>query len=528
MMQQQLNGPALFREFWEATRMLGQDAVRHPEAMFTLIALKRVSDRFDEETSAAMEFGLPRARAESDDTAHAYMVPAPARWSRIRDAADEKPGLMRRSIGDVLNSAGDALAQANCELHDSGLAGAGKVLWTELDWWEDAGAAEDALRRVILHLDRIDLSDRAVQSVNRQGQSVLGEAVDRLVEKCQTNRTAGVLRSGLSTRPDVAELMVALAPAREGLRVCDPAAGYGTILTTAVRELRRSGGNPAKTEFHAQDTSLKSLAAGKLLALLHGVRWRRWSARSAMSSPLLAEDGDLNEFELDRFNVVYLHPPFVQADWRPEGMDQRHPRFLRYGTPPPERRGDAAWLLHALDITADSGRAVVAVPMGVLYRGGADARIREGMVADDFVEAVIALPKSVFDEKGPAALVVLNRRKVQGRVGSVLFMDAGGDEFHAKSGQSKRPRLTPGAMRRIVDGFHLYGDVDDFSRVVTSSEIRDEGYSLAPLRYLHGGGGPRVDLEQALADMRDAERRRDEAAARMNAILEEMGYTVPD
>lgn len=532
MMHKKLTGAGLFEEFWRAMVMLGEGAVRHPEMMFTLIAIKRLSDRFTEETLSAVEFGLSPSDALTDRTAHSHMVPNSARWDTVMEAVAERPGLMRPTLSSVLDQAGDDLAQANPELDDCGLSGTGKVNWDNLHWWENDRDAEEALRKAILHLDRLDLSDRAVSAANARDQTVLGDAIARLVEKCQTNRKAGVLRSGLATRPDVAELMTALAPAREGLRVCDPAAGYGTVLTAAAQRLRRSNGQVRQVEFHAQDALPKSLASGKLLALLQGVSWQRWKADNALARPLLSTSTGLDEFAPDRFNVVYLHPPFVHKGWNKDiPVREQCQRFERYGVLPPENRGDMAWLLHALAITADNGRAVVALPAGALYRGGADEQIRRGLVTDDFVEAVIALPKAVFDEKWQACLVVLNRAKVAGRGGNVLFMDASSTEFHARAGRSKRPRLTDGAIRKIVDGFYGYVNESGFSRAVSAAEIAENGFSLVPLRYMDGSATEewqRPEMDQVLRDIRDAERQRDEAVQRMNTLLEEMGYTVPD
>ena len=202
-----------------------------------------------------------------------------------------------------------------------------------------------------------------------------------------------------------------------------------------------------------------------------------------------------------------------------------HHRFDRYDAIPPRTRGDLAFLLHMLGVTNAQGMVGVVMPHGVLFRGGAEGKIRKGIVDADLFEAIIGLaPNLFFGAAIPVSICVLNKAKPAERRGKVLFVDAAQDGYY-RPGKAQN-FLDREHIDRIVRAFEAYEDVERFAHVADLEEIAGNDYNLNISRYVDTTEPVDVmSVEDALAQLREAERRRDEAVARMDELLAGMGYT---
>ncbi len=164
----------------------------------------------------------------------------------------------------------------------------------------------------------------------------------------------------------------------------------------------------------------------------------------------------------------------------------------------------------------------VVMPHGVLFRGAAEGEIRKGMLTDDLVEAVVGLPANLFYGTGiPAAILVVNKAKEAERKGKVLFIEAS-REFREGSAQNY---LREEDVKKIAAAFHAFKDVDKYARVVDLAEIEKNDFNLNISRYVEtADAAVKVDVGRAIAKLRELERKRAEAEARMNAYLKELGY----
>ena len=164
------------------------------------------------------------------------------------------------------------------------------------------------------------------------------------------------------------------------------------------------------------------------------------------------------------------------------------------------------------------------MPHGVLFRGGAEGKIRQGIVEADLFEAIIGLAPNLFSGASiPVAICVLNRAKPAERRGRVLFVDAA-QEGGFRPGKA-RNYLDPEHIARIVEAYSAFEDVDRFAHVANLEEIQGNDFNLNISRYVDTTEPVEVmSVEDALAQLREAERRRDEAVAVMDKLLAEMGY----
>ena len=272
---------------------------------------------------------------------------------------------------------------------------------------------------------------------------------------------------------------------------------------------------------HGQERNLGTLAIGKLNLLLHGLRSARYEGGDVIADPQLLDDRG----RLYSYDRVIANPPFSLKEWgRDFAPNDSHHRFDRYGAIPPKTRGDLAFLQHMLAVTNPTGMVGVVMPHGILFRGGAEGTIRQGIVEADLFEAIIGLaPNLFYGASIPVAVCILNKDKPPERRGKVLFVDANQpDYFRAGKAQNV---LEPEHAAKIVKAFGAYEEVERFAHVADLDEIAANDFNLNISRYVDTTEPIEVpSVEEALAQLREAERRRDEAAERMDKLLAELGY----
>ena len=184
------------------------------------------------------------------------------------------------------------------------------------------------------------------------------------------------------------------------------------------------------------------------------------------------------------YDRVIANPPFSLKNWGHENAsgNDNH-RFDRYGAIPPKTRGDLAFLLHMLAVTNAQGRVGVVMPHDVLFRGGAEGKIREGIIKADLFEAVISMaPNLFFGASIPVAICVLNRDKPVDRRGKVLFVDAA-QQGYFRAGRAQN-FLDREHIASIVEAYHAFEDVERFAHVANVAEIEGNDFNLNISRYV--------------------------------------------
>ncbi len=505
-----LTQQALESKLWQAADILrGQiDSADYKHYIFSILFLKRLSDRFDEEVSAAVDAGVPSRVALVDRDEHEFFVPVAARWATISQAG--------MNLGELLNDAGRAVEEANTPRLDGVL--------TATNWQDESKLGSPAnreriIRSLLNHFADLDLSDSNLRVDSSGGGNVLGDAYEYLINRFADD--AGKKGGEFYTPRPVVRLIVELLKPEEAMRICDPTSGSGGMLIYAAQYVQKHGGDLRNLALHGQERNLGTLAIGKLNLLLHGLRAGRLEAGDVIAEPRLL-DGKGGLLNYDR---VIANPPFSLKNWGRDfaGADPHH-RFDRYGALPPKTRGDMAFLLHMLAVTNATGMVGVVMPHGVLFRGGAEGKIRRGILEADLFEAVIGLAPNLFSGASiPVSICVLNRAKPASRQGKALFIDAN-QEGYFRSGKA-RNFLDPEHIAKIAEAYHAFEDVERFAHVADLAEIADNDFNLNISRYVDTTEPIEVmSVEDALARVREAEQARNQAIAEMNARLAELGY----
>jgi type I restriction enzyme M protein len=485
----------LERYLWSAADILrgSIDSSDYKNFIFGLLFLKRLSDRFDEECEA-----LVRDGSDPDDPdEHEFFVPKRARWAELQRVAT--------NLGEALNKACEALEEKNASL-EKVLAG---IDFNDERKLGDAKQRDTVLARLVQHFSRLNLRNASLSEPD-----MLGRAYEYLIEKFADD--AGKKGGEFYTPRNVVRLIVELLAPTERMRVCDPTCGSGGMLIECAHYLERKGQNPKNLSLYGQEKNLGTWAICKMNVLLHGLSDVRIEKGDTIRDPKLVQDGALMLF--DR---VIANPPFSLDEWgRDEAEADGFGRF-RYGIPP-KTKGDLAFVQHMVATLNRTGMAGVVMPHGVLFRGAAEGEIREGLLKDDLVEAVIGLPPNLFYGTGiPAAVLVFNRAKPADRRGKVLFIEAS-REFKEGSNQNY---LRDQDVAKIAAAFHAHQDMPRYARAVPLEEIEKNDFNLNISRYVETAEAQdKVDVRAAIAKLRELEKTRGEAEAKMNGFLRELGY----
>ncbi|TXJ80633.1 SAM-dependent DNA methyltransferase [Streptomyces lavendulae] len=387
-----------------------------------------------------------------------------ARWSHIIGYED-------KAVGHVLNEALWELERSNPEVL--------KGVFEALDFDRRLGRAE--LKALVDHFDHIPLSDDDLEF----GDEV-GRAYDLILSAFADN--AGKRGGEFFTPRSVVRLMVRLVRPEEGQSVYDPFAGSGGMLVQARQYVDEHGGDGTDLALFGQEVNGATWSTARLNLLLHGITDGSVLCGDTLTDPLHAQpDGRLTGF--DR---VLTNPPFSMN--YPE-KEVRHPERMKYGwTPGQGKKADLMNVQHVLATLRPDGIAAVVTPHGVLFRGGAEAEIRRGIVEDARLEAVIGIGPNVFHGTAiPACILVL--RGMNGtpadQRGQVLFINA---EREVVTGRSQN-HLEPQNIEKIVNAFREWAEIPGFARVVSLEEIADNDFNLNIRRYVDASPPPEPPLD---------------------------------
>jgi len=309
----------------------------------------------------------------------------------------------------------------------------------------------------------------------------LGTAYEYLIKMFADS--AGKKGGEFYTPSEVVQLLVSLLKPHAGMRIYDPTAGSGGMLVQTRNYLSTHGENAANLSLYGQEMNLNTWAICKMNMFLHGVFSADIRKGDTLRDPQHREQG-----ELQVFDRVIANPPFSLKKWGKEEADNDGYGRFPYGTPPKDA-GDLAFVQHMIASTNAEGMVGVVMPHGVLFRGSSEKAIRQGILEDDLLEAVVGLPAGLFYGTGiPACLLIINKNKAAERKGKVLFINS---ELEFEEGKNQN-KLREQDIAKIVETFDNYTEIKRYSKVVPLADIAENDYNLNIRRYADTSPPPEI------------------------------------
>lgn len=292
-----------------------------------------------------------------------------------------------------------------------------------------------------------------------------GDAYEYLMSMYASN--AGKSGGEFFTPQEVSELLtrIAVAGKTEVNKVYDPACGSGSLLLQAAKIL---GKENVRLGFFGQEINLTTYNLCRINMFLHDVDYDKFhiAHEDTLTHPQHLDD--------EPFEVIISNPPY-SIKW--EGDDNpvliNDPRFSPAGVLAPKSKADLAFIMHSLSWLASNGTAAIVCFPGILYRGGAEKKIRRYLIDNNFIDCVIQLPGNLFYGTGIATCIMaLKRNKTDNRT---LFIDASAECEKVTNNNKLRERH----IKKIVDAFVSRADVDHFARCAPYDEIVQNDYNLS-------------------------------------------------
>lgn len=392
-----------------------------------------------------------------------------------------------KEIGDKINKIISALAEENdlkgvidvADFNDEDKLGKGKEMI-------------DRLSKLVGIFEGLDLS-----SNRAEGDDLLGDAYEYLMRHFATE--SGKSKGQFYTPAEVSRILAKVVgisvSTSQDATVYDPTCGSGSLLLKASDEA------PRGLSIFGQEMDNATSALARMNMILHdNATAKIWQGNTIADPQWKDANGQLKTFDF-----AVANPPFSSKNWT-SGINPDQDEFGRFvwGVPP-EKNGDYAFLLHIIKSLKSTGKGAVILPHGVLFRGNAEARIRENLIKQGYIKGIIGLPANLFYGTGiPACIIVIDKEQAQARTG-IFMVDA--SKGFIKDGNKNRLRSQD--IHKVVDAFTNQLELPCYSRMVTLSEIAANDYNLNIPRYIDSsepedlhdltahlqGGIPQRDIE---------------------------------
>ncbi|ELZ7232011.1 type I restriction-modification system subunit M [Vibrio parahaemolyticus] len=434
---------ALYSSLWASCDELrgGMDASQYKDYVLTMLFIKYVSDKYKNDP-----YGM-------------IVIPEGASFDDLVALKGDK------EIGDKINKLIiGKIAEENdlkgvidvADFNDEDKLGKGKEM-------------VDRLTKLVGIFEGLDLSDNRAD-----GDDLLGDAYEYLMRHFATE--SGKSKGQFYTPSEVSRILAKVVGIKPDMprstTVYDPTCGSGSLLLKASDEAKNG------LSVYGQEMDVTTSALAKMNMILHGhvSDVKSIAQGNTIASPAFK---DANK-QLKTFDFAVANPPFSNKNWT-SGIVPKEDLYARFEWGiPPEKNGDYTFLLHIIKSLKSTGKGAVILPHGVLFRGNAEANIRENLIKQGYIKGIIGLPANLFYGTGiPACIIVIDKENCHARKG-IFMVDA--SKGFMKDGNKNRLRSQD--IHKVVDVFTNQLALPRYSRMVPLSEIAENEYNLNIPRYI--------------------------------------------
>ena len=354
------------------------------------------------------------------------------------------------------------------------------------------------------------VADMNLGDVKGHDIDAFGDAYEYLMTMYASN--AGKSGGEFFTPADVSELLTRLGTVgkTEINKVYDPACGSGSLLLKAEKVLGRDA---VRNGFFGQEINITTYNLCRINMFLHDIGFDKFdiACEDTLISPQHWDD--------EPFELIVSNPPY-SIKW--EGDDNplliNDPRFAPAGVLAPKSKADLAFIMHSLAWLAPNGTAAIVCFPGIMYRGGAEQKIRKYLVDNNFIDCVIQLPSNLFFGTSIATcIMVMKRGKSDSKT---LFIDATNECIKVTNNN----KLTPENIQKIVDTFASREEIQHFSHLASYDEVVENGYNLSVSTYVEAEDTrEKIDIVKLNAEIEEIVKREDELRIAIRDIIAEIG-----
>jgi type I restriction enzyme M protein len=477
------------------------DATQYKDYILVMLFVKYISDVWNDHTEQyKKEFAGNERRIGRRLERERFPLPEGASFNELYEKRNEP------NIGELINEALEAIENEN----RSKLEG----VFRNIDFNSESnlGKVKDRNRRLKNLLEDFAKPELDLRP-SRVSDDIIGETYIYLISRFASD--SGKKAGEFYTPRSVSQLLAKLAAPKPGNTIFDPSCGSGSLLIEAAKEV-----GSEDYALYGQEVNGATWALARMNMFMHANDSARIDWCDTLNGPSILEDDHLKKFD-----IVVANPPFSLDKWGAENAaTDRFSRFWR-GVPP-KSKGDYAFITHMIETAQPlSGRVAVIVPHGVLFRGGAEGRIREALIGENLLDAVIGLPANLFTTTGiPVAILVFDRSREAGGANAarkdVLFIDASREFTPAKS----QNLLGDEHAEKIVATYRDRTVVDKYSYLAELNEIAGNDFNLNIPRYVDTfEPEEQIDIAAVQWEIVQIEAELDEVRGRMRQHLKELG-----
>ena len=477
------------------------DATQYKDYILVMLFLKYVSDTWiDHKNDYEKQFAGDERKVTTRLSRERFPLPE---GSSFYDLYDKRKA---DNIGELVNQALEAIEDANRAKLDG--------VFRNIDFNSESnlGQVKDRNRRLSLLLEDFHKPDLNLKP-SRVSDDIIGETYIYLISRFASD--AGKKAGEFYTPQSMSRLLAKLAQPKPGDTIFDPACGSGSLLIEAAAEV-----GTHDYALYGQEVNGATWALARMNMFMHANDAATIEWGNTLTNPTLLENDRLKQFD-----VVVANPPFSLDKWGAEdAAADRHGRFWR-GVPP-KSKGDYAFISHMIETAKrQSGRVAVIVPHGVLFRGGAEGRIRQALIEENLLDAVIGLPANLFTTTGiPVAILVFDRSREAGGVNErqrdVVFIDASREFTPAKS----QNVLGEEHISKILETYVSRAETERYSHLASLDEIAGNDYNLNIPRYVDTFEPEKqIDVASVQREIEQIETELVDVRARMRGYLKELG-----